>query len=161
MALCPSCFHNRPSFQHIASVFEREGPGRSFLNHLKTGRYFFLADDLAAWMALQIHQLQWPSFDLIVPIPSLSWSLFSSESCYALAQSLSHFMASPYKDLLKKRPVETLSDGDPRFSWKKREFLENSTVLMVMVEGKKRFFQAAAALLKQGFPRAVFGISLC
>ena len=183
---CPKCFsakensfcqrcHDYPlGLQGVAATFEHLGAASTLLKEWKVCSRPALVKGLAAWMAVQFLELQWPPPDLIVPIPQtiLQAMTFGFNPPQLLAQELSKILNVPMRSLLKKNwghpPQARLLWEDRKklsyraFEWRGKEDISDKTILLVDdLIGTGATLKAAAFRLREGFPKAIYGLVLC
>lgn len=185
---CPKCFSEKEDTSYfckkcrdyplglegVAAVFESIGAFKSLFKEWKMCHRPNLAQGLAAFMALQLTELSWPSFDLIIPIPQtlLRKVSLGFNPSFLLAKELGKLLSIPVYSCLKKKigyPLQT------RLSWEERQKLSPfvfeyrrgvditcKTILIVDdLIGTGATLKTAALHLKEGSPKALYGIGLC
>ena len=100
---CNRCKNNPLPLDGIAAVFEHAGPAATLVKQLKYRHKPWLAKGLAAYLTFQLAQLEWPSPDLIIPMP-ISW-LRKLERGYnqslLIAKELALLLGIPVYDVLR------------------------------------------------------------
>lgn len=180
---CPTCFsvldgscmrcrkRSRP-IRGIAAACEHRGAAAALLDEFKIHSRFQLARTLASYMIVQHSRLEWPIPDLIVPVPQF-W-IQSFERVYnpslLLAKEMAAIWGCEITSLLKRQGAHfsqrRLSSEERErldsesFQWKKRKDLSDKIVLVVDdLIGTGTTLHHAALRLKEGFPKAVYGIA--
>ncbi|NGX38915.1 MAG: hypothetical protein KR126chlam1_00231 [Chlamydiae bacterium] len=149
---CLLCRQESSPFQQLASCFEEMGPAKSLLDALLFREQTYLAKDFAAYLALQIDRLQWPTFDLIVGVPPLL-----PPSPFQVGKELSQFLGCPFIETLKRKwtPV-------PQFSLKKNcNIIHRCVLLLATGMGRGKEISSAGWTLDEGAPEMIYGITLC
>jgi ComF family protein len=171
---CRNCRDYPLGLKGVAAVFEHFGTSSSLLKEWKICHRPDLAKGLAAWLALQFTELNWPIPELIVPIPQtlLRTMTLGFNPPYLLAQELGEIIDVPVHMLLKKKwghPPQARLLWEHRkqlsyraFEWKCKQDISDKTILLVDdVIGTGATLKAAALRLREGFPKAVYGLALC
>jgi ComF family protein len=158
----------------LASVFDHAGPAATLVKQLKYGNKPWLAQGLAAYLAFQLAQLEWPAPDLIVPMP-LSW-LRRFDRGYnqsgMLADALSKLLSVPAANLLHRNcgnysqarlnRTQRLQLDAHAFSLKKPVKLYGKTLLLIDdVATTGRSLSCCAEALVSAFPARLYGLTVC
>jgi competence protein ComFC len=169
--LCPS-HHSREEGRlplRVGAAFENMGPPYTMACRLKQGQLYHLAKDLAAWMVVQMFQLNFPIPDRIVPMPC-SWMHRIVDPWHVptlIAKSMRNFLQLPVSPLLKisaEGVPDRISDNTEGsgLAWRKKIEIADQKILLVEdCIGTGRRIYAAARLLQEGFPSAIFAIAAC
>ncbi len=101
---CESCAEAPSLFIKMGAAFDYEGVAASLVKSLKYGNRPHLAKGMAAFLVAQLHRLEWPLPDALVPIPiSLSRSIQRGYNQSALlAEAMGQFINRPVWPLLKR-----------------------------------------------------------
>jgi competence protein ComFC len=179
---CPVCFASRGSeihtcthstFRH-AAAFDYFGPAAALVRELKYSGRVDLAAPLAGYMGVQFSRLNWPLPDVIVPVP-ISFFRFLSRGynqSTLLANHLGQILDRPVENILKRKSGdfsqssldkthrEQLSSHS--FFWKKGADVADKVVLLIDdVATTKTTLSHCVALLREGFPRSVYALTVC
>lgn len=158
----------------VASVGEYYGPLKSLLDTFKGRGCPALASGLAALMAAYFIELGWPLPDMVVPVPSPPFRNLRRgyEPAFLLAQEIGKIVSVPVFRLLKRQygypPQSCLPFAKRKttpshlFVWKEKKEIAGKTILLVddlIHTGTS--LRASAYRLSEGFPRAIYGLTLC
>jgi len=170
---CPNCFRTMHPFSGTASAFDFCGPPAALVQKMKGCGQSYLAKVLAACLMTQLGRLNWPMPDLIVPVP-LSWERHLKRGfnqSFLIGQELSDMVGIPLENILSRAFGEFSQSSlghkqrqrqNPRFFLKKGSFIEDKTILLVddvIVTGQT--LQRCAKALVEGFPRKIYGLTIC
>ncbi len=171
---CRKCQKYPLGLQGVAAVFEYVGACVSLFKEWKTCHRPALAKGLAAFMALQLAELNWPVFDLIIPIPQTFLRRLSLgfNPSLLLAQELGKLIGVPVHSCLKKKmgyPPQTRLPWQERqklspfvFEWQDTHDIHHKTILIIDdLIGTGATLKTAALCLKEGCPKALYGFGLC
>jgi len=171
---CSHCRFQEPIFNHCAAAFDHLGPAATIVRQLKYGNQPYLAKGLAAFMALQLLQLNWPLPDLIVPVPlSLShWLERGYNQTYLIAQALSELLSRPVADIIVRRSGDYSQAGLKRgerlkldssnFKLKDKNRIADKNILLiddVMTTG--RTLRCCGEVLLEACPLTIYGLTVC
>lgn len=94
---CLNCKKMPSLYYKSAAVFDYFGPAASLVKKLKYGNRPDLAKGMAAYLAVQFFQLDWPLPDALVcvPIPFTRWLDRGYNQSFLLAKELSYFLKVP------------------------------------------------------------------
>lgn len=172
--VCYPCFMDRPLLKRRAAVFEYQGVAATLLLKMKYGNQPYLAKGAGAFLAMQFLRLEWPFPDLIVPVPLTLVHRISRgyNQSFLLAEALGTFLNRPTKKILSRRWLDQsqarmskeqrLDLEAEAFSLNKKIDIQDKVILLVDdVITTGRTMQCCAENLSQGFPKAIYGISLC
>lgn len=130
--VCAECKINRRPRLKMASALDYLGAVCSLVKNLKDGKLPYLAQTAAAFMVAQLIRLDWPTPDIIVPVPNRN-GFFSTDHAQLIAQDLARRLNKPCQSLIKRR-LGDLSQA--RLSKKQRSqlpadsfYLKKGTVL--------------------------------
>ena len=171
---CSRCKKAPLDLEGAASVFDHAGPAATLVKQLKYSNKPWLAKGLAAYLAFQLLQLDWPQPDLIIPMP-ISW-LRKLDRGYnqtlLLAQELSKLISIPTNDLLQRRcgdfsqaglnQAQRLQLPSNSITLKKNIKLYDKTILLiddVMTSG--RSLTCCAQALLPAFPAHIYSLTIC
>lgn len=168
---CRRCILEEPVLDSFAAVFDYYGPVTSLISQFKYSGKYWLAEGLAAYMAAQWVQLDWPVPDLIVPVP-IPW-LRRIDRGYnqsaLLAKSLSKILNAPYAMCLSRsvgdcsqaslsRSLRKKLDGN---TFRLRRSVDDKTVLLIDdVFTTGQTLNCCAEKLLEGCPAKIYGLSL-
>jgi ComF family protein len=170
---CSGCWKRMAPLRAIAAAFEYEGAVKTLVRHFKFHDAPELGRGAAAWMAMQLLRLSWPLPDLIVSVPQTPWHAWARgyNQSEVLAQELSRIVHRPACSLLRRQSGGASQSRLPRalrlqlsedaFSWKRRRAIADQVVLLVddvMTTGST--LRACAAVLGEGYPKALYGLAL-
>lgn len=170
---CTHCREQGYPFTRLAAAIEYQGAPTSFIQHFKYQNKPYLAKDGAALLVLQYLNLNWKMPDLIIPVPQSITRSFSRgyNQSLLLAQEVGKFLNRPVMNVLKRYsgdlPQAALNQPQREalsqsvFSWKKRMDLNEKVVLIIDdVRTTGTTLRHSAALLKEGYPAALYGMTL-
>lgn len=150
--ICRECRSQPHPFRKLSSCFENRGAARSLLHSFWKRGHFAFAKDIAAYLVVQMYQLDYPIPDLIIPIPDL---LFQPH--FLLAKEVAKMVNRPFLPLLKRHWTV-----EPTFSLKKRCNIMNQIVLLVDMQMQTpTSIRAAAWAVEAGDPSLIFGMTVC
>jgi len=149
---CKACRKMAHPFRALSSCFEAFGPAWSLYQGLTKQKQFHLAKDIAAYLAFQLHTLDWPIPDCIVGLPN------SFQNPHYLAiREMAKMLDRPFLPLLKRHLCTT-----PTFSLKKRCKILNKVVLLIGMHMQTRAnMRAAAWALDTDDPETLYGMTFC
>jgi predicted amidophosphoribosyltransferase len=175
--LCASCADliqlacPQESWSHAA--FENQDPPHSILREFQTGRRPELAKAMAGYMVFQLQRQNWPTPDLIVPVPQTLFQFFDRayHPSLLLAQEIGYMLHLPVKNLLKRKwggfSQGSLSLEERRklpsktFQWKKKNYnMSGKIVLLIddcIVSGAT--LSRCKHRLKEGLPAEIYGLA--
>lgn len=171
---CLSCLQDSPVWERAAAALDYHGPAVTIVRAMKYGNQPYLAKGAAAWMASQLHDLNWPFPDVIVPvpIPITRWIQRGYNQSLCLAKSLGEIIDRPVCSALKRRCGDYSQAGlsskerkklsSASFSLVKRVDLEDKTILLVddvMTTGTT--LKCCAEVLLEGFPKKIYTLTVC
>lgn len=169
---CAKCAERPPWTYRVAAAFDHWGPAASLLYHYKCRGQWFLAEGIAALMAVQWVHLGWPLPDLIMPVPSSPESLAARGYCQAglLAKELGRLLGVPVIEGMAVRMgyprqrslrTEARSTLDAeQFRLKKELILMDQVVLLVddsLVTGGT--LSACTVAMMPAYPSHVYGLT--
>lgn len=173
-SFCSSCHGKESFFTDLSSAFEATGPILSLIRKMKFSTSSFLAEEAASFLCAQFARLDWPSPDLIIPVP-LSWERKLARSfnqSELLAKGLASFLSTPMRCPLKRKmggfPQTGLSLSQRRelfgkpFYLKGDEVLRGKNILLIddlSVTGTT--LSRAAEVLFLEKPASIYGLTLC
>ncbi len=169
-----ACSFKDAPIERFGAALSYSGPAMDLMREMKYHGRPLLAKSLASFMVMQFQRLDWPMPDLIVPVPqSFVRKLLRGYSTSAmLAYEVAHMLDVPCKELLKRRsgdfPQARLGKEQRRalqadaFNWKKREMIDGKTILLIDdVATTGSTIIAAASVLAEGFPAAIYALTCC
>lgn len=171
---CKRCQARPPIFKRLAAACEYRGPAGAIVRQLKTGRYPALAKEAAAFMVLQLVELDWPLPDLIIPVPlSFGHKIKRGyNQSLLIAKEIGQMIERPVVETLKRKAGGFSQTGLTReqrdqlsaddFIWKKRIDLSDQTILIVddvLTTGTT--LRHCAERLQEAFPAALYGLAFC
>lgn len=171
---CSECTDRIPKFRGVASAFDYIGPPATLLKKYKYSNQPFLAQGLAAYLALQFLQLDWPLPDFIVPVPSpivKQWSRGFSQTLL-LAQELANILKVPVLDALIRESGDYSQAGLNRDQRKMlqgksirlnvQNVLQGKTILLIDdVYTTGTTLSCCAQVLNQSFPSSLYALTVC
>ena len=187
---CPCCFSEQfdPKSQHLcfrcqkkpfalerlAAVFDYDGPAAILVRQLKYANKKYLAQGLAAYLAYQLIQLEWPVPDIIIPMP-ISWLRLLDRGynqALLLAQELSPLLSRPVQQVLVRRiggysqaglnQQQRLQLSADAFELKMGAALHDKRILLiddVMTTGQS--LECCAQALAAGYPSHIYALTVC
>ena len=123
-----------------AVSLEREGIALSLLREKKGACESQVLSTMAAFMALQVLELNWPSFDFLIPSPNNSIN-------YKLAKEVASYFNIPVKNCLKSST-----------EWRRHQNCSDRSLLVVDIE---LVFSTSLDILEEASPSRVYYIGLC
>ena len=135
--LCERCAHKPKLPFERASVFEDTPVTRYLI--LQEGEK---AEGIAGFLFYQWIQLDWPTPDLIVPVPGIEHA----------AEAFSHFLDIPFANLLSKKMGEWMCDLE--------DLLEEKTVLLLDLDSPLITLEEISLCIQETFPKRIFQLSL-
>lgn len=154
----------------MASALDYLGAVSSLVVGIKYGRMPYLAKTASAFMAAQFFRLQWPTPDLIIPVPGRQW-FQGANHAHLIASRLAVRLQAKSLPLIKrkagdfsqvkltKQQRENLSSYS--FYLKKPSLIEDKIILLiddVITTGTT--LRHCAEALSEGFPAKIFALSL-
>lgn len=106
-SLCPPCSDHPPTFHRLGAAFRYEGSAAGLIRQFKYRGRYYLAKSLAAYMAMQMVQMEWEAFDALVPVP-MTWLrrlLRGYNQSELLAKELERYGMGEMVCCLKRREV--------------------------------------------------------
>lgn len=103
--LCHNCLELPSEFDRMGAAFDDQGAAASLLKCFKYGNQPHLAKGMAAFLAVQFTQLDWPLPDALIPVP-LSWTRWFERGYNQsdlLAQELGKYLNLPIWRPLKRK----------------------------------------------------------
>lgn len=168
---CQSCRKRSHPFKALASCFDGYGPAASLLKALKQRGWHRFADDLAAYMLIQLDKLQWPMPTLIIPIPLSPERhlLRGFNQRELIGQALAKRLSIPCRSLLKREgggfsshllSLEQRAELPEVFSLKKKTELSSEIILLIddLIVTRATMRRAGEAL-KMGGASSIYGIT--
>lgn len=149
---CDVCLQKKRWGLRRAAVLDPFGPVLSFCSDLKSGRMPHLIKTASALMLTQWIRLNWPQPHFLIPFPE-SFFFQSNDPSYLVAKELSKTLESEVCCALGRLPHQ--------FFLKKREEIEDATLLIVGVCLEMEVFEKMAEMLEEAFPAKIYGLSLC
>ncbi|MBA2728458.1 MAG: ComF family protein [Parachlamydiaceae bacterium] len=171
---CSHCHFQDPLFNHFAAAFDHMGPAATIVRKLKYANQPYLAKGIAAFMALQLLQMNWPLPDFIVPVPlSFShWLDRGYNQTFLIAQSLSEILSRPVADIITRRSgdysqaglkrVDRLKLDSGSFKLKKNASVADKNILLiddVMTTG--RTLRCCGEVLLEACPQSIYAMAVC
>lgn len=161
---CPSCFqtlrrnHRCDRNLERGAVFDSLSPASSLLYYFEKKHCFGLAPSLAAFMVLQLVQLQWPLPDIVIPIPTPFFRMLGTH--YKPNQLLAENIAT----ICNAKMVDCLKCGfDHGVYWKQANTITIADRHVLMVAGstiEEKTLLRAAKCLREGFPKTLKFLSV-
>lgn len=186
---CPVCFEIHPNqtahscthcqkvishFYRSAATFEYIGPAASLIKKLKYTNQPYLAKSIAAFLVVQLIQLDWPFPDALVPVPiSFSrWIDRGYNQSLLIAQEMSHFLKVPVWDILSRKSGDF---SQAALSLEQRQLLktnsfkihkkfpiQNKTLLLIddVITTGTTLNKCAECLIEE-MPAALYSLTFC
>ena len=172
--LCPRCRVFPLFFHGVASVFDYQGPAAMLIKKLKYGNLPLLASGMASFLVLQWLELNWPTPDIVVPVPqfflrTLQRGYNQSE---LLAQEFSKQLQIPTRNVLKRnfggfRQANLNLEQRQKlhtdsFSMRRGMDISNKTILMiddVLTSGAT--LKQCGVVLKKGGATQLYALTFC
>ncbi|HSW73343.1 MAG TPA: double zinc ribbon domain-containing protein [Chlamydiales bacterium] len=152
--LCARC-KKSPEFQAVtASVFPKDSPAVSLTQEIGSSA---VLQTIASYLIFQFSKLPWDIPDYITFIPlSFSKRISSSQNTsFEIAKRFSKQLGIPLKPLLQEKQIALFHT---LLVLRKKVYFSGKTILLITLDGGKRYRRAYAALL-EGFPRKVYHLS--
>jgi competence protein ComFC len=172
--LCVHCLHELPFLDRIAAVFDYTGPAATLIKKFKYSDMPHLKKGIAAYMAAQFLQLDWPAPDLIVPVPITFPHLFERgfNQSALLAEELTAFIPGKACDILKRKSGDYSQAGLNRtqrlqlsgetFTCKTSEGLSDKVILLVDdVTTTGSTLRRCAEALQMHYPKSIYALVFC
>jgi hypothetical protein len=138
-----------------AAVFDYDSPAAALFHIFKKKKGAGLAPALAAFMVLQVVELEWPLPQIVVPMPRPFWR--SMGKLY-----LPHkLLAAAFAQICSAEMLDSLKQGsDLDFYWRpgKASVADKNIVLIGDGLSDKEVFRAVKRM-REGFPKSVRFIS--
>jgi len=149
---CRPCREVSHPFRELRTCFDSYGPAKSLLSAFYHERSNHLAKSIASYLVIQIHNLDYPTFDLLTLVPKSFSTPFS-----LVVKHLSKLLNIPYIPTLKRHLAP-----EPVFSLKKKCNIINKVVLLLDHEMQDRTeIRLAGRALKEGLPETQYGLTFC
>lgn len=172
--VCYPCFIEKPVLKRTAAAFDYIGPAATLVTKMKYANQPYLAKGAGAFLAVQFFNLEWPEPDFIVPVPlTLSHQISRGyNQSLLLSESLGFILKKPIDDLLRRNVLDISQAGlnqkqrikldSSSFKLKKGTDIQDKVILLIDdVYTTGRTMNACAKTLYEGFPTAIYGLSLC
>jgi competence protein ComFC len=171
---CRECEGKPRLIQRMASVFDYEGAPSTLVKQLKYGGKSFLAIGGGAYLAAQFCSLNWPTPDLIIPMPMSRlrrWDRGYNQSAL-LAEGCAACLGCPVSNALRRKSGDFSQAGmdheqrltlkNDSFFVQNKEALYGKSLLLiddVMTTGTS--LNCCAEVLASSFPKAIYALTLC
>lgn len=167
---CAECIRKKSWGLNIASALDYLGAVATLVKQLKHGRMPYLAKTASAFMLTQLTHLNWPTPDIVVPVPGRH--LFQGTNhAHLIAEHLAERLSIPCHSLVKRRLGDLsqarLSKAHREalpihsFFLKKPCSLDGQTILLVDdVVTTGTTLQRTAHALQPAFPAHVYALTL-
>lgn len=172
--VCINCRTQSSPFHKIAGVFDYHGPPSTLIKKLKYANAPYLAEGIAALMAVQFHHLNWPMPDIITDVPC-SWIREIDRGfnqSRLIAEHLSQLLKRPFSNLLK-RNLDGYSQAGlsyqqrqdlpkDRYQLRSNGDITDQTILLVddvMTTGAT--LNCCAEALQTGYPHQLYALVFC
>lgn len=171
--ICLECRNKARAMTRVGAALEYEGPAKTLVHHIKFHHRVDLCRGAAAFMAVQIMHLDWPTPDLIVPIPQsfTHWLKRGYNQSLLLSNEIGKLLERPVVSLLKRKgsslPQARMSQekrlelSSEAFEWSNPKDVTDQIILLVddvLTTGST--LNACADVLKEGFPAHIYGLCL-
>jgi len=171
---CSYCARTRHPFSGIAASFEYVGPAATLIKKMKYGGLSYLAKTFAACLVTQMERLDWPTPDVIVPVPiSFDRKLQRGfNQSVLIAEALSLLINVPTKDVLIRSMGEYSQSGltnHQRKNLKKNHFylrknpqIQDKIILLIDdVATTGKTLEICGEALLEGYPSKLYGLTVC
>lgn len=174
VSLCTKCLYRYPPYYRLASVFDYRGPPATLIKQMKYYQKPWLAKSLAAYAVYQLFQLNWPSFDAIIPMPItwVHWMQRGYNQTLHIAEHLSSYLSVPILEAVERKTGEIGQSGKSKrqrkqlsgttFKLKHSVNLTGKTILLVddvMTTGTT--IEKCADVLLEGCPHKIYVLTCC
>lgn len=171
---CPFCRTKESSFHKVAAAFDYCGPAETLVKKMKYGNKPYLSEGMAAFMAAQFFNLNWPIPDIITSVPISPFRNLDRgyNQSRLIAEGLSHYIGSAYQELIYRQlggysqaglnPAQRKSMPSNPFYLKKGVSIPDKCILLiddVMTTGTT--LEKCADALHEGYPAAVYALTFC
>lgn len=161
--ICELCLKKPSLFTRVLSAYDLAGPAASLQKKLQTKS--FLAEAAALLMANYLLKTALPLPDIIVPIgQTFSERLEGFYPSLIMAKQLSKILNRPLLSCLTYNPfrINLNSEGEASFHLKNLNLVEERSILLVSdLFASRGRMQECAEALSEGFPKSIYGLTLC
>lgn len=172
--ICQECNGKEPILNGMIAAFDYRGPPASFIRKFKYGDQPYLAKGAAAYMALQLIELEEPLPDIIVPVPLsfTHWLIRGYNQSLLLAEELGKFINRPVYDVLGRksgdysqarlnRKMRLQNEGNTLYLKKEEDLLGKRILLIDDVATTGSTLKKCGEILQSGYPKSIFGLVFC
>ncbi len=172
--ICQRCSHYPSHYFRIGAAFNYEHLPSALVKQLKYGNHPALSKGMAAFLVAQLHRLNWPLPDAIVPVPMSFIRRLDRgyNQSLLLAQEMGKMLNRPVWELLKRRSGD-FSQAALNFeqrskleghSFKLRQSpsIQDKVLLVVddvMTTGST--LERCAEVLREGSPSTLYALTFC
>ena len=171
---CYFCALNETFLTKSAAAFDYFGPAKSLVSSLKYSNQPHLAKGAASFICVQFFRLNWPIPDIIVSVPLTFTHKMTRgyNQSFLIAKELGRLLNVEAKEILKRRLDDVSQAGLPKmqrkqlkqdsFNIKNGVDIQDKVILLIDdVSTTGSTINACASCLYEGFPKAVYGMTLC
>ena len=181
---CPYCFaheHNKnnpcqirnSAIYRAAAALEYSGPAATLVKQLKYHRQSHIAKGLGAFLTTQFLSLNWPTPDIIIPVPQTFFQRVSRGYNHSelLAKALAESIGVSVGNVLKrcgstlpqaaqtKEQRKQLSTSN--FKLKKNDLGDKMILLVDDVMTTRATLRACAEVLETAYPKKIYALTVC
>lgn len=170
---CQACFKKKPSLR-IASAFDYIGPAETLIKQMKYANLSYLAKGIGAFLAAQFMKLNWPTPDVVVPVPIAltKWIDRGFNQSELIAQEFAKILNLPVHNRIKRKAGEFSQAGlnhhqriqlrQESFILKKGDALYDKKLLLIDdVTTTGSTLTACAEVLFTLYPKSIYGLTVC
>ncbi len=174
LKVCRSCRQLPSVWRHAGAALDYAGPAAILVKRLKYAGQQHLAFTAAAFLVAQLHRLDWPLPDVIVPVPMppLRRFLRGYNHSQLIAQELGRLLQVTVMGALSRGGTDFVQAGKTfgqrqrmssgRFALKKKVKIADYTVLLVDdVFTTGTTLRCCAEALLAGYPKDIYALSVC
>lgn len=172
---CEHCSQLPWPLLKLGAVFPYRGAPAILLKRFKYGKRTDLSQTLGAYLVVQWSRLEWPLPDYIVPMPISKVRLWTRgyNQSQLLAEVLADYLNVPICQAIERKSGDWSQAG---LSTSQRQELSNSSFFLTQeaekIRGKTvlllddvfttgKTLEQCAAVLLEGAPRTILGLTLC
>lgn len=172
---CQQCLKQKKYlFNGVAAALDYQGPAAAIVKKIKYGNQPYLAEGAAALMMTQLDRLEWPTPDVIIPVPLsfTHWIERGYNQSELLANELGKWLNKPVVNALKRTSGDYSQAGlnlsqrkklmATHFKLKKTDDLKDKIILLVDdVNTTGSTLNRCAEVLIQTYPMSIYGLTFC